>query len=81
MFVIEIRIIISHGPSKNPSYHITGACIGRQLSIGNGEADGADMIGNNPEGDCLPAVAEWDRIFYLVIFSVASIVPVNTSVS
>ena len=55
---MEIRVIIAYRPAEYPSYYIPGAGIGGQLPVGNGEADGTDMICNYPECDRFPAVAK-----------------------
>src|SRR5690554_7341231 len=43
---LQKRIGITNRPSKDATNYITGSGIGRQLSIGNGEGNGADMVAN-----------------------------------
>ena len=79
LLVAEIGIIIAYCPSKDAADHIAGTAVGRKLSIRNGKCDGTDMIGQNTKGYCFTAVT--GIIFFLVMDSIFSSVPWNTSVS
>ena len=46
-FLFEESICVSYGAAQYTSYHITGFCIVGQLSVGNRESNGANMICHN----------------------------------
>ncbi len=58
LFITEVGIIITHRPAQNAAYDIASAGVGRQLPVGNGKTNGADMVGNNTKGNGLFAVAK-----------------------
>ena len=51
MLIIQVRVIITHRPSQNPSDDIAGAGIGWQLPVGNSKPNGPDMVGYYPKGN------------------------------
>jgi hypothetical protein len=51
LFYIQITKIKPYRPAQYASDDITCAGVGRQLPVGNGKTDGADMVGNYTECD------------------------------
>ena len=44
---IEESVTVAHGTAKDTTNDVTGFLIRRQLTVGDGECDGADMIGDD----------------------------------
>src|SRR5690554_3685396 len=59
---LQKRIGITNRPAKDATNYITGCGIGRQLSIGNGKGNGADMVANYTK--CDVALIVGCRIFF-----------------
>ena len=47
----QIRVAVAHRPPQNPADDVAGFGVGGQLSVGNGETHGADMVGNDAHGN------------------------------
>ena len=57
LFDIQKGIIIPHCPAQNAANHVPCTRATGQLPIGNGEGNGADVVGNDPHCDVRLGVA------------------------
>ena len=47
LLLVQRRKSVAHGTAQNSANHVAGLHVGGQLPVGNREADGPDMVGNN----------------------------------
>ena len=50
LLLSEERVGIAHGTAQNAAYDVAGLGVARQLPVGNGERDGAQVVGNDAHG-------------------------------
>ncbi len=53
LLLSEERIAVAHGTAEDTTDDVTCLGIARQLSVGDGESDGTDVVGNYTHGDVL----------------------------
>ena len=51
LFLTQEGVTVTHGPAQDTADYIAGLGIRRQLTVGNREGDGADVVGNHTHGD------------------------------
>jgi hypothetical protein len=61
----EEGITVTDGTAENTTDHITGLGVRRQLTVGDGEGDGTDMVGDDAHGNILLGIFAIDAARHL----------------
>ena len=51
LLLAEERVAVAYGTTQNAADDIACFCVGRQLSVGNGEGNGAQVVNNDAQCD------------------------------
>ena len=51
LFLTEEGVRITYRPAQDATDDVAGLCVGRELAVGDGESDGAEVVGHDAHGD------------------------------
>ena len=76
LFLIEECICVAHGTAQDAANNVSGLCVAWQLSVGDRERNGAQVVGNHAHGDVglfFLAVLQSCKTFHLVDYRLENV--------